>query len=58
MTFWPISEITVADRGIREGMLLDMMHSQRQNRFGKKPKRRNRLYQRGGYHGKRKSGSN
>ncbi len=29
-TFWPISEITVADRGIREGILLDMMHSQRQ----------------------------
>lgn len=25
---WPISEITVADRGIREGILLDMMHSQ------------------------------
>lgn len=29
-TFWPISEITIADRGIREGMLLDMMHSHRQ----------------------------
>lgn len=27
-SFWPISEITVADRGIREGILLDMMHSQ------------------------------
>lgn len=26
-TFWPMSEITVADRGIREGILLDMMHS-------------------------------
>ena len=26
-TFWPVSEITVADRGIREGILLDMMHS-------------------------------
>ena len=24
---WPIAEITVADRGIREGILLDMMHS-------------------------------
>ncbi|MBE6451210.1 MAG: Ppx/GppA family phosphatase [Alphaproteobacteria bacterium] len=58
MTFWPISEITVADRGIREGMLLDMMHSQRQNRSNKKPKRRNRLYQRGGYHGKRKHSGN
>ena len=28
-TFWPISEITVADRGIREGILLDMMHSKK-----------------------------
>lgn len=26
-SYWPISEITVADRGIREGILLDMMHS-------------------------------
>lgn len=26
-SFWPIEEITVADRGIREGILLDMMHS-------------------------------
>lgn len=25
-SFWPISEITVADRGIREGILLDLMH--------------------------------
>ena len=28
-SFWPISEITVADRGIREGILLDMMHSRK-----------------------------
>jgi exopolyphosphatase/guanosine-5'-triphosphate,3'-diphosphate pyrophosphatase len=28
-TFWPISEITVADRGIREGILLDLMHQQK-----------------------------
>lgn len=27
-SFWPIEEITVADRGIREGILLDMMHAQ------------------------------
>lgn len=27
-SFWPIAEITVADRGIREGILLDLMHSQ------------------------------
>ena len=30
-SFWPISEITVADRGIREGILLDLMHSQNNN---------------------------
>lgn len=29
-SFWPISEITIADRGIREGILLDLMHSRRQ----------------------------
>ena len=34
-TFWPISEITVADRGIREGILLDLMHSQRFNQNNK-----------------------
>jgi len=27
LKFWPISEVTVADRGIREGILLDLMHS-------------------------------
>ncbi len=58
LTFWPISEITVADRGIREGMLLDMMHNQRQHRFNGKPKKRYRLYHRGGDYGKRKFGSN
>ncbi len=31
-SFWPIYEITVADRGIREGILLDMMHSPKHNR--------------------------
>lgn len=28
-SFWPISEITIADRGIREGILLDMMHAKK-----------------------------
>lgn len=28
ITFWNVSEITVADRGIREGILLDLMHHQ------------------------------
>lgn len=46
-SFWPISEITVADRGIREGILLDMMHSNKpHNNFHKKkfrhPYNRNR----------------
>lgn len=36
--FWPISEITVADRGIREGILLDMMHSHKQEQFRNKKK--------------------
>ncbi|MBP5352573.1 MAG: Ppx/GppA family phosphatase, partial [Alphaproteobacteria bacterium] len=33
--FWPVSEITIADRGIREGMLLDMIHHQKNNYFRK-----------------------
>ena len=36
LSFWPISEITVADRGIREGILLDMMHADRKQRKNKK----------------------
>lgn len=40
-TFWPISEITVADRGIREGILLDMMHN-----HNKKPHHRYRNFYR------------
>lgn len=35
-SFWPIEEITVADRGLREGILLDMMHKNTKN---KKPNR-------------------
>lgn len=43
-TFWPISEITVADRGIREGILLDLMHSNRYNaKLNKKNKKRGRF---------------
>ncbi len=38
-SFWPIEEITVADRGIREGILLDMMHSNKnKNIYNKKKK--------------------
>lgn len=43
-TFWPISEITVADRGIREGILLDLMHSNRYTtKSNKKNKKRGRF---------------
>ena len=34
--FWQISEITIADRGIREGILLDMMHARQQEKRVKK----------------------
>lgn len=37
ISFWDISEVTIADRGIREGILLDLMHSDKQS---KKPRRR------------------
>jgi exopolyphosphatase/guanosine-5'-triphosphate,3'-diphosphate pyrophosphatase len=44
-TCWPISEITVADRGIREGILLDLMHNKKKphkhkHRRHKKPWRK------------------
>lgn len=41
-SFWPVSEITVADRGIREGMLLDMMHNRRNKEFRHNFYRRNK----------------
>ena len=40
-SFWPISEITIADRGIREGILLDMMHN-KNNHNNFRSKRRSR----------------
>ena len=41
-SFWPIAEITVADRGIREGILLDLMHQNQKypNRVQKNNNRR------------------
>lgn len=41
-SFWPIAEITVADRGIREGILLDLMHRNQKhpNRVQKRRARR------------------
>lgn len=35
-SFWPIAEVTVADRGIREGILLDLMHHAKNFRAGKR----------------------
>ncbi len=32
--FWPVKDVTVADRGIREGILLDMMHNRKKTRRG------------------------
>ena len=32
VSFWNMSEVTIADRGIREGILLDLMHSQRNDK--------------------------
>lgn len=55
-SFWPISEITVADRGIREGMLLDMMHHQKNNYFHKDGKYRHKR-KRGKKYGREKFGS-
>lgn len=42
-SFWPISEITVADRGIREGILLDLMHSQKKKTYRKNIYRRKKF---------------
>ncbi|MBR5598625.1 MAG: Ppx/GppA family phosphatase [Alphaproteobacteria bacterium] len=53
ITFWPISEITVADRGIREGILLDLMHSKRFNNTSNQKRKRGRFpYDRRGDNGK------
>jgi exopolyphosphatase/guanosine-5'-triphosphate,3'-diphosphate pyrophosphatase len=58
LTYWPISEITVADRGIREGILLDMMHSNRQNRQHKPHRKNRRNFRKGHRYASTKSGSN
>ena len=48
LKYWPISEVTVADRGIREGILLDLIHNgDNTHRNFKKHKRRH-LYERKG----------
>lgn len=55
-TFWPVSEVTIADRGIREGILLDMMHHQKNNYF-RKDGRYRRHSRKGQRSGNRKFGS-
>lgn len=47
-SFWPIEEITVADRGIREGILLDMMHSNKNKNFYNKKKKYHQPFRRRG----------
>ena len=47
-SFWPVAEITVADRGIREGILLDLMHSQNEHH-----KQQNKKFRRRFPYGKR-----
>lgn len=54
-SFWPVSEITIADRGIREGILLDMMHHQENNYF-RKNGRRHKLFRKGYHYVQKKSG--
>ena len=49
-SFWPISEVTIADRGIREGILLDMIHHQKNNYF-RKDGRYRRMRRKGGSYG-------
>ena len=55
-SFWPIAEITIADRGIREGILLDMIHHQKNNYFHKDGKFRRR-FRKGKKYEQRKFGS-
>lgn len=55
-TFWPVSELTIADRGIREGILLDMIHHQKNNYFHKDGKYR-RPFRKGRKYEQRKPGS-
>lgn len=56
LSFWPISEITVADRGIREGILLDMMHHDRQSRQRRTHRSDKHLFRKGGRYVSKKSG--
>ncbi|MBR2136421.1 MAG: Ppx/GppA family phosphatase [Alphaproteobacteria bacterium] len=52
-SFWSISEITIADRGIREGILLDMIHHQKNNYFRQDGRFRKRFKKGRQYAGKK-----
>lgn len=55
--FWHVSEITVADRGIREGILLDLMHHQSTPKARYHYHRRGRNFYRRKNYDRAKSGS-
>ena len=57
-SFWPITEITVADRGIREGILLDMMHAQKHMQKKKWRSRHPYNRNRGNFHKNKEGNSN
>ena len=56
-SFWPIAEITIADRGIREGILLDMIHHQKHNYFSRDGKR-HRPFRKGKFNARQKFSGN
>lgn len=50
VSFWNMSEVTIADRGIREGILLDLMHSARFEKKERRHKRPRRNWRRRPYY--------
>lgn len=47
-SYWPIAEVTVADRGIREGILLDLMHNAKSYNVNKRKKKYRHPYHKRG----------
>ena len=47
-SYWPIAEVTVADRGIREGILLDLMHNAKNYNVNKRKKKYRHPYHKRG----------
>lgn len=54
MSFWNMSEITIADRGIREGILLDLMHADNSIKKVRRWRPKKPYWQRNNYLGKYK----